>query len=172
MAKVTYEYLYGTMPLDLTYAQLQMADQSFRFVDGIAKNVPVHIDDHFIPTDFLVIDMGEDEYDPLIILGRPFLSTTKVIIYIAIGEVHFQFPLEKVRRYFNNNYIVDEEPKKNTEPEEGTVTAPRRIRSPRMDGLTMKERYRDMKIDFLKTIHLLREKLYHDEGTLIVWKIA
>jgi hypothetical protein len=82
-------------------------------VDGIAKNVPVQIDDHFIPTDFLVINMREDEYDPPIILGRPFLSTTKAIIYLATGEVHFQFPLEKVRRYFNNNYIVDEEPKKN-----------------------------------------------------------
>jgi hypothetical protein len=81
-------------------------------VDGIAKNVPIQIDDHFISTDFLVIDMGEDEYDPPIILGRPFLSTTKVIIYI-VTEVHFQFPSEKVRRYFNNNYIVDEEPKKN-----------------------------------------------------------
>jgi hypothetical protein len=69
-----------------------MTDQSFRFVDGIAKNVPIQIDDHFILTDFLVIDMGEDEYDPSIILGRPFMSTTKAIIYIAIGEVHFQFP--------------------------------------------------------------------------------
>jgi hypothetical protein len=82
-------------------------------VDRIVKNVPVQIDDHFIPTDFLVIDMGEDEYDPPIILGRPFLSTTKAIIYIATGEVHFQFPSEKVHRYFNSNYIVDEEPKKN-----------------------------------------------------------
>jgi hypothetical protein len=90
-----------------------MADQSFRFVDRIAKNIPVQIDDHFIPTDFLVIDMGEDEYYPPIILGRLFLSTTKTIIYIATGEVHFQFSSEKVRRYFNNNYIVDEEPKKN-----------------------------------------------------------
>jgi hypothetical protein len=45
-------------------------------MDRIAKNVPIQIDDHFIPTDFLVIDMGEDEYDPSIILGRPFLSTT------------------------------------------------------------------------------------------------
>jgi hypothetical protein len=90
-----------------------MADQSFRFVDGIAKNVPVQIDDHFIPTDFLVIDMGEDEYDPPIILGRPFLSTTKAVIYLATGEVHFQFPSDTVHRYFNNNYIVNEEPKKN-----------------------------------------------------------
>jgi hypothetical protein len=113
MAKVTYEYLYGTMPLDPTYAQLHMADQSFRFVDRIAKNVPIQIDDYFIPTDFLVIDIGEDEYDPPIILRRPFLSTTKAIIYIATGEVHFQFPSEKARRYFNSNYIVDEESKKN-----------------------------------------------------------
>jgi hypothetical protein len=113
IAKVTYEYLYGTMPLDPTYAELQIANQSFRFVDKIAKNVPIQIDDHLIPTDFLVVDMGEDEYDPAIILGRPFLSTTKAIIYIAIGEVHFQFPSEKVCRYFNSNYIVDEEPKKN-----------------------------------------------------------
>jgi uridine kinase len=57
--------------------------------------------------------MGKDEYDPPIILGIPFLSTTKAIIYITTGEVHFQFPSEKIRRYFNNNYIVDEEPKKN-----------------------------------------------------------
>jgi hypothetical protein len=90
-----------------------MADQSFRFVDGIAKNVPMQIDDHFIPTDILVIDMREDEYDPPIILGRPFLSITKAIIYLATGEIHFQFPSKKVCRYFNNNYIVDEEPKKN-----------------------------------------------------------
>ena len=27
--------------------------------------------------------MGEDEYDPSIILGRPFLSTVKAIIYIG-----------------------------------------------------------------------------------------
>jgi hypothetical protein len=50
-----------------------------------------------------------------------------------------------------------------TELEEGVITTPRRIRSPRMDGLTMKERYQDMKIDFLKIIHLLREKLYHQQ---------
>jgi hypothetical protein len=81
-------------------------------MDGIAKDVLVEIYDHFIPTDFLVLDMGEDEYDPPIILGRPFLNTTKAIIYIGSGEVHFHFPSEKVRRYFNDNYIVNEDPKK------------------------------------------------------------
>ena len=78
-----------------TYAQLQLADPSFRFMDGIAKNVPVQIKDHYIPTHFLVIDTGE-EYDTPIILGRLFLNTTKAIIYIGTRKVHFQFPLEKV----------------------------------------------------------------------------
>jgi hypothetical protein len=113
MAKVIYEYLYGTMPLYPTYTELQMADQSFRFVDGIGKDILVQIDGHFIPTDFLVLDMGEDEYDPPIIPGRPFLNTTKAIIYIGTGEVHFHFPTGKICRHFNNNYMIDEDPKKN-----------------------------------------------------------
>ena len=59
--------------------------------------------------DFQVIDMGEDEHDPPIILGRPFLSTVKTIIYIGTGEVHMHFPSEKVRRYFTDpNYIVED----------------------------------------------------------------
>jgi hypothetical protein len=46
------------------------------------------------------------------------------------------------------------------ESEEGVATAPRRIRSPRMDGLTIKEKYQDMKIDILKKRFILRRKLY------------
>ena len=53
MAAVTYQLLHGTMPLQPIYSA---------------------------PDDFQVIDMGEDEYDPHIILGRPFFSTVKAII--------------------------------------------------------------------------------------------
>jgi len=53
--------------------------------------------------------MGEDEYDPPIILERPFLSTVKAIIYIGTGEVHMHLPSKKVRRYFTDpNYIVED----------------------------------------------------------------
>ena len=56
-----------------------------------------------------VIIMGEDEYDPPIILGRLFLSTVKAIIYIGTREVHMHFPSKKVRRYFTDpNYIVED----------------------------------------------------------------
>ena len=109
MAIVTYQLLFGTMPLKLTYIQLQMVDQTFWKVEGIVTDVPVKIDNHFVHTDFQVIDTGEDEYDPPIILGRPFLSTIKAIIYIGTGEVHMHFPSEKVRRYFTDpNYIVED----------------------------------------------------------------
>ena len=53
--------------------------------------------------------MGEDEYDPPIILGRPFLGTVKTIIYIGTEEVHMHFPSEKVRHYFSDsNYIIED----------------------------------------------------------------
>jgi len=53
--------------------------------------------------------MEEDEYDPPIILGSPFLSTVKANIYIGTGEVHIHFPSEKVRCYFTDpNYVVED----------------------------------------------------------------
>jgi hypothetical protein len=111
MSKVTYKLIYGDQPLYSTYIMLQMADQSQRFLEGIARDVPVKIKDHYVPTDFLVIDMG-DEQDPPIVLGRPFLNTTRAIIYIRTSEIHFQFRTEKVRCYFNT-YTNPEQPKKN-----------------------------------------------------------
>ena len=92
MVAVTYRLLFGTMPLKPTYIQLQMADQTFREVKSIVTDVPIKIDDHFVYTDFEVIDMGEDEYDTPVILGRPFLSTVKAIIYIGTREVLFTSP--------------------------------------------------------------------------------
>jgi len=53
--------------------------------------------------------MAEDDYDPPVILGRPFLSTVKAIIYIGTREVHMHFPSEKVRCYFTDpDYIVED----------------------------------------------------------------
>jgi hypothetical protein len=59
-----------------------------------------------------------------------------------------------------------------TEPKEGVVTAPRRIRSPRMDGLTIKEKYQDMKIDIPKKRFILRKKLYPQQKVnQSLWRI-
>jgi hypothetical protein len=42
----------------------------------------VQIHDHYVPTDFMVLDMGEEEYNALIMLGRLFHNTTQAIIYM------------------------------------------------------------------------------------------
>jgi hypothetical protein len=99
MSKVTYEYLFGNEPLYLTYMQLQMADQSLRWPEGIAKDVLVKIQDYYVPADFLVLDMPGDEDTP-IILERPFLNTTGAVIYIGSGQILFRFP--KVCCQFNS----------------------------------------------------------------------
>ena len=81
-------------------------------MEGIAKDVIVKIHDQYAPTDFMVVDMGEEEDDTPIILGRPFLNTTtNTIIYGGSGQVHFQFSREKVWCYFNS-YTTYEQPKK------------------------------------------------------------
>jgi hypothetical protein len=72
-----------------------MADQSIQFSEGIAKDVMVRIHDHFVIADFIVLDMGEED-DTSIILERPFLNTTSVIIYVGSEQVHFQFSRERV----------------------------------------------------------------------------
>jgi len=109
MSKVMYDYLFGDEPLFPTYMQLQMADQSTRFPEGIGKDIMVKIQDHYVPTEFMILDMGEEEVP--VILGRPFLNTTNVIIYIGSGQIDFQFSRQKVCCYFNS-YITYEQPKK------------------------------------------------------------
>ena len=73
-----------------------MVDQSMRFSKEIAKDVMVRIHDQFAPAYFMVLEMGEEEDDMPIILGRPFLNTTNMIIYVGSGQIHFQFPRQKV----------------------------------------------------------------------------
>ena len=73
-----------------------MADQSIQFPEGITKYIMVRIHGHYAPVDFMVLDMGEEEEDVLIILERSFLNTTNAIIYVGSRQIHFQFLGERV----------------------------------------------------------------------------
>jgi hypothetical protein len=68
--------------------QLQMVDQSLRFLEGIAKDIMVKIQDHYAPADFMVLDIEEEDDSP-VILGRSFLDTTNAVIYVGSGQIHF-----------------------------------------------------------------------------------
>jgi hypothetical protein len=49
---------------------------------------------HFIPVDFVVLEMGEREKPPLI-LGRPFLKTVGATIDVGKGEIMFDINGER-----------------------------------------------------------------------------
>ena len=67
---------------------LELADNSVRYPLGIAEYVPVKIGEHFVPVDFVILDMGEGSKTPLI-LGRPFLKTARANIDVGKGEIKF-----------------------------------------------------------------------------------
>jgi hypothetical protein len=94
---------------------------------GIAEDVPVKVGHHFIPVDFVLLEMGEREKPPLI-LGRPFLKTVGATIDVGKGEIMFDINGERSSFKFRprleacnmigvkdvppQHCIVKEEPKK------------------------------------------------------------
>jgi hypothetical protein len=55
MSKVTYKNLFGG-PLHATFICLHMADQTIRFLEGLAKDILVKIHDDYVPMNFVVLD--------------------------------------------------------------------------------------------------------------------
>jgi hypothetical protein len=53
---------------------------------GIVEGIPVRIRNSFIPVDFVVLEMDVSR-QTLLILGRPFLSTTGSMIDVAAGII-------------------------------------------------------------------------------------
>jgi hypothetical protein len=61
---------------------MQLVDQSIRRLVGITKDIPVRIRNSFVPVDFVVVKMDVCR-QILLILERPFLSTTGAMIDVA-----------------------------------------------------------------------------------------
>ncbi|GJV57492.1 putative nucleotidyltransferase, ribonuclease H [Tanacetum coccineum] len=64
-----------------TRMSLELADRSIQYPRGIIKNVLIKVDKFFFPINFVILDMPEDSRVP-IILGRPFLETTRAMIHV------------------------------------------------------------------------------------------
>jgi len=79
-------------PVEFT---LQFANRSTKNPIRILEYVPFRVDKYFVPCDFVVMDIREDPYTP-IILGRPFLATAGAIIDARKGSMIFDFGEEKV----------------------------------------------------------------------------
>lgn len=65
------------------------------------ENIAIHINQFYIPIEFIVMDIKEDS-NILIILGRPFLATDRVIIDVKQGRLTFEVGEEKIEFIFPN----------------------------------------------------------------------
>src|SRR3954468_19848529 len=66
--------------------KLKFTDHTIKQSYGIAEDVLVEIDKFVFPVDFHVLDIPEDEETP-ILLGRPFLLTSRCNLDIEKGEL-------------------------------------------------------------------------------------
>ena len=76
----------GIGELKPTRMTLQLADRSVKYPTGIIEDVPVRVGEIYIPADFVVMEMEEDNQVP-ILLGRPFLATAGAIIDVKHGKL-------------------------------------------------------------------------------------
>ena len=90
-----------------------LADRFVRVPEGILEDVPIKINECYIPTCFIVLKYKHEPKDPLI-LGRPFLATTGTVIdakegriYLKIGDLPTAFDMEKlIKRPLIDNQVL------------------------------------------------------------------
>ncbi|XP_058783122.1 uncharacterized protein LOC131657774 [Vicia villosa] len=85
----------GLGELQLTKMSLQFADSSVKYHMGILEDIPVKIGQLYISTDFVVMDIKEDD-EISILLGRLFLLTAGAIIDVKKGKLTFELGDEKI----------------------------------------------------------------------------
>jgi hypothetical protein len=76
-------------------------DNSIHYPLGITEDVPMKVGHHFIPIDFVVLEMEEREKPPLI-LGRPFLKTVGATIDVGKGRSSSTLTAKGVLSSFNH----------------------------------------------------------------------
>ncbi|KAI5003195.1 hypothetical protein ZWY2020_030355 [Hordeum vulgare] len=101
--------LYRRLDLDKltpTEIPLQMADKSTAFPIGVCEDVPVVVANTTILTDFVILDIPEDDA-MAIILRRPFLNTAGAVIDCNKGNVTFHVNgNEHTVHFLKKRYLV------------------------------------------------------------------
>ncbi|XP_027082446.1 uncharacterized protein [Coffea arabica] len=80
-------------PLKETGIIIQLIDRSNAYPDGVLEDILVQVDKLVFPADFYVLDMEEDNSanSPPILLGRPFLRTSRTKIDVYSGTLTMEF---------------------------------------------------------------------------------
>ncbi|GJW55185.1 DNA-directed DNA polymerase [Tanacetum coccineum] len=74
---------------------IQLANRSIKYPIRVCENLLVKVSKFIFLVDFVVLEMDEDELVP-IILGRPFLATTRAVIYVHRGKLSLRVKSETV----------------------------------------------------------------------------
>nr|GEW28439.1 reverse transcriptase domain-containing protein [Tanacetum cinerariifolium] len=72
-----------------------LADRSFQYPVGIAKNTLVEVGKFIFPVDFIILKIEEDSKVPLI-LGRPFLHTADAVIRVKQKQLNLGVRTERM----------------------------------------------------------------------------
>ncbi|XP_073133223.1 uncharacterized protein [Henckelia pumila] len=91
-------------PLNKTAIVIQMAYRSTIYPRGVIEDILVKVEILVFPTDFYVIDMKNSDLNSPILLGRPFLKTSRSIIDVNDGALTMKFDGEIVK--FNIHYTM------------------------------------------------------------------
>ncbi|GJS84131.1 reverse transcriptase domain-containing protein [Tanacetum coccineum] len=106
--------LYAKLSLETlkpTKMSVRLADRSFQYQVGIAKNMLIEVGKFTFPADFVILEMEEDSKVPLI-LGRPFLHTADAVIQVkqkqlnlgvGTGRMIFNIDSAIKRSYLNDD---------------------------------------------------------------------
>ena len=97
------------------------------YVEGIALDLLVRVRDSYVPTDFVILNMGISKDAPLI-LGHPFLNTANACIYVA--SAHIQFHLDGRKETFafaSGKCIFYEEQERKKQPKKRRTRKPKPI---------------------------------------------
>ena len=85
-----------------TEISLQMADKSTAIPIGICEDVPVVVANVTILTDFVILEMPEDD-NMSIILGRPFLNMQGLLLIAIEAKSLFISMVMSIRCTFRRN---------------------------------------------------------------------
>nr|GEU33392.1 reverse transcriptase domain-containing protein [Tanacetum cinerariifolium] len=78
-----------------TCMTLELANRSFSYLIGVAKDVFVKVGKFYFPADFVVVDYDVNPRVPLI-FGRPFLRTTRALIDVHGEELTLRVNYEAI----------------------------------------------------------------------------
>ncbi|KAL0383178.1 UNVERIFIED_CONTAM: hypothetical protein Scaly_0605100 [Sesamum calycinum] len=94
-------------PLKETGVVIQLADRSIVYPKGVLEDILVQVNELIFPADFYVLDMTENTSpnSTSILLGRPFLKTSKTKIDVDAGILSMEFDNEVVK-VVNNDHAI------------------------------------------------------------------